>query len=80
MINGVVAQIRTPTEDELKRMRDLWSALKQKPLPASTERGIELQTYGSRDSDGRDHRRLASGHWETRDCKQTSDDRKRGRR
>jgi len=43
--NGVVAQIRTPTEDELKRMRDLWGALKQKPLPASTERGIELQTY-----------------------------------
>jgi hypothetical protein len=45
MSNGVVAQIRTPTEDELKRMRDLWSALKQKPLPASTETGIELQTY-----------------------------------
>jgi len=45
MSNGVVAQIRTPSEGELKRMRDLWSALKQKPLPASTETGIELQTY-----------------------------------
>jgi hypothetical protein len=45
MSNGVVAQIRTPTEDELKRIRDLWSALKQKPLPASTDVGIELQTY-----------------------------------
>ena len=45
MSNNVVAQIRTPTEDELKRMRDLWSALKQKALPASTETGIELQIY-----------------------------------
>ena len=45
MSNDVVAQIRTPTEDELKRMRDLWSSLKQNPLPASTETGIELQTY-----------------------------------
>jgi hypothetical protein len=45
MSNGVVAQIRTPTEDELKRIRGLWSALKQKPLPASTDMGIELQTY-----------------------------------
>src|ERR1700680_1355556 len=45
MSNGAVAQILPPTEDELKRMRDLWSALKQKPLPASTETGIELQTY-----------------------------------
>lgn len=45
MSNGVVAEIRTPTEDELKRMRDLWKALKQTPLPASTETGIELQTY-----------------------------------
>jgi len=45
MSNGVVAQIRTPTEDELKRIRDLWTALKQKPMPASTEIGIELQTY-----------------------------------
>ena len=44
-MSNVVAQIRTPTEDELKRMRDLWSALKQQPLPASTETGIELQTY-----------------------------------
>jgi len=45
MNDGVVAQIRTPTEDELKRMRELWSALKQNPLPATTETGIELQTY-----------------------------------
>jgi len=43
--NGVVAQIRVPNEDELKRMRDLWVALKQKSLPASTDIGIELQTY-----------------------------------
>jgi hypothetical protein len=45
MSNGPVAQIRTPTEDELKRMRNLWIALKQKSLPASTDTGIELQTY-----------------------------------
>src|SRR5215469_15514365 len=45
MSDGVVAQIRTPSEDELKRMRELWIALQQKPLPASTETGIELQTY-----------------------------------
>lgn len=45
MSNGVVAQIRTPTEDELTQMRDLWSALKQKTRPASRERGLELQTY-----------------------------------
>jgi hypothetical protein len=45
MSNGIVAQIRTPSEDELKRIRELWSALKQNPLPASTEIGIELQTY-----------------------------------
>ena len=45
MNNGVVAQIRTPTADELKRIRELWSALKQRSLPTSTEIGIELQTY-----------------------------------
>jgi hypothetical protein len=45
MRNGVVAQIRTPTVDELNQMRELWTALKQKPLPASIETGIELQTY-----------------------------------
>jgi len=43
--NSVVAQIRTPSEDELKRIRALWNALKQKPLPASTDIAIELQTY-----------------------------------
>ena len=45
MSNDMVAQIRTPTENELKRMRDLWIALQQKPLPASTETGVELQKY-----------------------------------
>ena len=45
MSNGVVAHIRNPNEDELKRMRGLWSALKQTPLPDSTDTGIELQTY-----------------------------------
>ena len=45
MNDGVVAQIRTPSEDELKRMRELWIALQQKPLPASSETGMELQTY-----------------------------------
>ena len=32
MSNGIVAQIRTPSEDELKRIRELWSALKQNLL------------------------------------------------
>jgi hypothetical protein len=45
MNDSVVAQIRTPHDDELKRMRDLWVALKQKSLPLSTDIGIELQTY-----------------------------------
>ena len=45
MNNRVVAQIRVPNEDKVKRMRDLWVALKQKSLPASTDIGIELQTY-----------------------------------
>jgi|SRR5450631_222153 hypothetical protein len=45
MDDNVVAQIRTPHEDELKRMRDLWVGLKQKSLPPSTDIGSELQTY-----------------------------------
>ncbi|MCU1303428.1 MAG: hypothetical protein JWQ87_3712 [Candidatus Sulfotelmatobacter sp.] len=45
MNEGVAAQIRLPSKDELKRMRELWAALKQKSLPASTDIGIELQTY-----------------------------------
>jgi hypothetical protein len=45
MNKGPAARIRIPTEDELKRIRDLWSALKQKSLPASTEIGLELRTY-----------------------------------
>jgi hypothetical protein len=45
MSNSVVAQIRTPTDEELKRIRNLWSALKQKSLPPSTATGSELQTY-----------------------------------
>lgn len=40
-----VAFIRAPTDDELRKMRDLWSALKQSSLPASTDIGVELQTY-----------------------------------
>jgi hypothetical protein len=42
---SVVAQIRTPTDDELSRIRELWSALRQAPVPASTDLGIELQAY-----------------------------------
>lgn len=45
MNNNVVAQIRRPTEDELKRMRELWAALKQKSVPDSTNLSDELHTY-----------------------------------
>lgn len=45
MNNSIVAQIRKPTDDELRQIRDLWHALKQQPMPVSTEIGIELQTY-----------------------------------
>jgi hypothetical protein len=45
MNNGAVAHIRRPNEDELKYLRQLWTSLKQQSLPASTEIGIELQTY-----------------------------------
>ena len=44
MNNSVVAYIRTPTDEKLKHMREPWSALKQKSLPASTDIGVELQT------------------------------------
>jgi hypothetical protein len=45
MNQSVVAQIRTPTNDEITRIRELWSALKQASLPASTDIGVELRTY-----------------------------------
>jgi hypothetical protein len=45
MKNSVVAQIRTPSDEELTRMRELWSSLKQKSLPPATDVGVELQTY-----------------------------------
>lgn len=45
MNNNIVAQIRRPTDDELKRTRALWAALKQKSLPDSTNLGDELHTY-----------------------------------
>lgn len=47
MGNSIVAQLRTPTDDELKRIRDLWISMKQKPVPPSTDTGFELQTYFS---------------------------------
>jgi hypothetical protein len=45
MSNSAVAYIRTPNDEELKHIRELWSALKQKSLPASTDIGVELQRY-----------------------------------
>jgi hypothetical protein len=45
MNKSAVAHIRTPDDEELKRIRGLWSALKQKNLPTSTDIGVELQTY-----------------------------------
>jgi hypothetical protein len=45
MDNSAVAHIRTPNDDELRHVRELWAALKQKSLPDSTDIGIELQTY-----------------------------------
>jgi hypothetical protein len=45
MKETVIAHIRKPTDEELKRMRELWGALKQKSVPASTAIGVELQTY-----------------------------------
>jgi len=45
MSNSTVAYIRTPNDEKLKHIRELWSALKQKSLPASTDIGVELQTY-----------------------------------
>ena len=45
MSSSVVAHIRTPTHDELTRIRELWSDLKQPKVPAGTDIGIELRTY-----------------------------------
>src|SRR5262249_32590036 len=45
MNETVIAHIRKPTDDELKRMRELWSALKQNSVPASTANGVEVQIY-----------------------------------
>ena|SRR5207253_11216023 len=45
MNSSLIAHIRTPTDDEMKRIRELWSSLKQSSLPASMDIGIELQTY-----------------------------------
>ena len=45
MNNSVAAHIRTPTHDEITRMRQLWSNLKQPSVPAGTDIGVELRTY-----------------------------------
>ena len=45
MNNSMAAHIRTPNEDELKHLRELWASLKQQSVPVSTEIGVELQTY-----------------------------------
>src|SRR5438552_15060100 len=45
MNSSLIAHIRTPTDDEMKRIRELWSSLKQSSLPASMDIGIELQIY-----------------------------------
>jgi hypothetical protein len=45
MNNSTVAHIRTPTHDEITRMRQLWSDLKQPSVPAGTDIGVELRTY-----------------------------------
>jgi hypothetical protein len=45
MNNSVAAHIRTPTHDEITRMRQLWSDLKQPSVPAGTDIGVELRTY-----------------------------------
>jgi hypothetical protein len=45
MNNSVAAHIRTPTHDEITRMRQLWSDLKQPSAPAGTDIGVELRTY-----------------------------------
>jgi hypothetical protein len=42
MNDDMVAHIRMPNDEELKRIRELWSALKRQSLPASTDIGIEL--------------------------------------
>ncbi len=45
MNNSSVAHIRTPNDDELRHVGELWAALKQKNPPASTDIGIGLQIY-----------------------------------
>jgi hypothetical protein len=45
MNNSVVAHIRTPTHDEITRLRELWSDLRQPSVPAGTDIGVELRTY-----------------------------------
>ncbi len=45
MNNSVAAHIRTPTHDEITRMRQLWSDLKQPSVPAGTAIGVELRSY-----------------------------------
>ncbi len=42
---SVVAHIRTPTDEEITRIRKLWSDLKQPRVPAGTDIGVELRTY-----------------------------------
>ena len=45
MKSAAIAQIRTPTEDELNELRNLWTALRQQRLPASTSLSEELRSY-----------------------------------
>ena len=43
--SSVVAHIRTTTHDEITRIRELWSDLRQPRVPAGTDIGVELRTY-----------------------------------
>lgn len=45
MDRGVVAEIRSPNDDEILRLRELWGALQQTNLPVTGDTGIELQSY-----------------------------------
>jgi len=44
MNSSLIAHIRTPTDDEMKRIRELWSFETIESAP-SMDIGIELQTY-----------------------------------
>lgn len=45
MKSAAVALIRTPTDEELNGLRNLWAALGQQKLPSSVNLSDELQAY-----------------------------------